>query len=39
VSYLRAGRKADAERAVKNAEGAGFRVNPRLKADIRALDP
>lgn len=37
VSYLRAGRKADAERAVKNAEAAGFRVHPQLKQDIRTM--
>jgi tetratricopeptide (TPR) repeat protein len=37
VAYMRGGRKADAERAVKNAESAGFRVNPRLKDDIRAM--
>ncbi|MEZ5283448.1 MAG: tetratricopeptide repeat protein [Vicinamibacterales bacterium] len=39
VEYMREGRKGDAERAVKNAEGAGFRVNPRLKADIAAMRP
>ena len=37
VIYLRTSRKADAENAVKSAERAGFRVNPRLKDDIRAL--
>jgi tetratricopeptide (TPR) repeat protein len=37
VIHLGAGRKAEAEEAVKNAERTGFRVNPRLKADIRAL--
>jgi tetratricopeptide (TPR) repeat protein len=37
VVYMRAGRKADAERAVKNAEAAGFRVHPQLKQDIRAM--
>lgn len=37
VFYLRAGRKAEAERAVKNAEAAGFRVHPQLKQDIRAM--
>lgn len=37
VIHLGAGRKAEAEAAVRNAERAGFRVNPRLKADIRAL--
>jgi tetratricopeptide (TPR) repeat protein len=39
VSYMRAGRKTDAERAVKNAEAAGFRVNQRLKDDIAAMKP
>lgn len=39
VAYMRLGRKADAERAVKNAEGAGFRVNPRLKDDIARMKP
>jgi len=39
VAYMRAGRKADAARAVKNAEGAGYRVNPRLKEDIAAMRP
>jgi tetratricopeptide (TPR) repeat protein len=37
VIHLRQGRKAAAADAVKNAERAGFRVNPRLKADINAL--
>jgi tetratricopeptide (TPR) repeat protein len=37
VIYLRTSRKADAENAVKSAERAGYRVNPRLKDDIRAL--
>lgn len=37
VVYLRAGRKTDAEAAVKNAEKSGFRVNPRLKDDIRKM--
>jgi tetratricopeptide (TPR) repeat protein len=37
VIHLGAGRKQEAEDAVKNAERAGFRVNPRLKEDIRAL--
>jgi tetratricopeptide (TPR) repeat protein len=37
VIHLGAGRKQDAEDAVKSAERAGFRVNPRLKDDIRAL--
>ena len=37
VVYMRAGRKTDAEAAVKNAEKSGFRVNPRLKDDIRKM--
>ncbi|MCA1585724.1 MAG: tetratricopeptide repeat protein [Acidobacteria bacterium] len=37
VVYLRGGRKKEAEDAVTNAERAGFRVNPRLKDDIRAM--
>jgi tetratricopeptide (TPR) repeat protein len=37
VIYLGSGRKQDAENAVKSAERAGFRVNPRLKDDIRAM--
>ena len=37
VSYMRGGRKADAETAVKNAEKNGFKVNPRLKDDIRKM--
>jgi Flp pilus assembly protein TadD len=32
--YAATGRKDDAERAVVNAERAGFRVNPRLKQEI-----
>ena len=39
VIHLGAGRKKEAEEAVKNAERAGFRVNPRLKEDIRAMKP
>jgi tetratricopeptide (TPR) repeat protein len=35
--YLMSGRKSDAETAVKNAERAGFRINPRLKNDIKAM--
>jgi hypothetical protein len=31
------GRKADAEASVKAAEKAGYRVNPRLKEDIRKM--
>jgi tetratricopeptide (TPR) repeat protein len=37
VIHLGAGRKKEAEEAVRNAERAGFRVNPRLKDDIRAM--
>jgi tetratricopeptide (TPR) repeat protein len=37
VIHLGAGRKKEAEDAVRNAERAGFRVNPRLKDDIRAM--
>jgi tetratricopeptide (TPR) repeat protein len=37
VIYLGSGRKQDAENAVKNAERSGFRVNPRLKDDIKAM--
>lgn len=37
VVYLRSGRKADAETAVKNAERNGFTVHPRLKDDIRKM--
>ena len=37
VIHLGAGRKTEAEDAVRNAERAGFRVNLRLKEDIRAL--
>ena len=39
VIHLGAGRKREAEEAVRNAERAGFRVNPRLKSDIKALKP
>lgn len=35
--YLTSGRKAQAEDAVRNAEKAGFRVNPKLKDDIKAM--
>ena len=38
VYYLLSGRKADAENAVKQAERAGFKVNPQLKADIKKLN-
>ena len=37
VIYLTSGRKKEAEEAVKSAERAGFRVNPRLKDDIKAM--
>lgn len=37
VVYLASGRAQDAHDAVRNAERAGFRVNPQLKLDIRAL--
>ena len=37
VIYLTSGRKPQADEAVKNAERAGFRVNPRLKDDIKAM--
>lgn len=37
VIYLTSGRKKEAEDAVKNAERAGVRVNPRLKDDIQAM--
>jgi tetratricopeptide (TPR) repeat protein len=37
VIYMGSGRKQAAEEAVKNAERAGFRVNPRLKEDIKAM--
>jgi tetratricopeptide (TPR) repeat protein len=35
--YAMTGRKAEAESAVKAAEKAGYRVNPRLKEDIKRL--
>jgi len=35
--YAMTGRKADAEASVKAAEKAGYRVNPRLKEDIRKM--
>jgi tetratricopeptide (TPR) repeat protein len=35
VVYLLSDRPADAERAVKAAEKAGYRVNPNLKSDIK----
>lgn len=37
VIHLQAGRKRDALDAASRAEKAGFRVNPRLKDDIRRL--
>ena len=37
VIYLTSGRKKEAEDAVKNAERTGFRVNPKLKDDIKAM--
>jgi tetratricopeptide (TPR) repeat protein len=35
--YAATGQRREAELAVRNAEGAGFRVNPRLKDGIAAL--
>jgi tetratricopeptide (TPR) repeat protein len=35
--YAMTGRKAEAESAVKAAEKAGFRVNPKLKDDIKRI--
>jgi tetratricopeptide (TPR) repeat protein len=35
--YAMTGRKREAEDAVRHAERSGFRVNPRLKDDIRAM--
>ena len=35
VVYLHEGRRTDAETAVKNAERSGFRVNPKLKDEIK----
>jgi tetratricopeptide (TPR) repeat protein len=37
VVYMMTGRKKDAEQAIKSAERAGFRVNPKLKEDIRRM--
>jgi tetratricopeptide (TPR) repeat protein len=37
VIYMQSSRKAEAEDAVERAERAGFRVNPRLKDDIRRM--
>ena len=36
VVYLETGRYAEAERAVKGAEKAGYKVHPQLKQDIKA---
>lgn len=38
VIYLQKGQRAEAENAVKQAEKAGFKVNPQLKADIQKLN-
>jgi tetratricopeptide (TPR) repeat protein len=38
VFYMLSGRRAEAENAVKQAEKAGFKVNPQLKADIKKLN-
>ena len=35
VVYMEAGRRREAEDAVRNAEKNGFRVNPQLKEDIK----
>ena len=35
VVYMESGRRLEAEEAVRNAEKNGFRVNPRLKEDIK----
>jgi tetratricopeptide (TPR) repeat protein len=37
VVYMMSGRAGDAERAVRAAEGSGFRVNPQLKADVQRM--
>lgn len=37
VIYLMSGRKKEAEAAIKAAEKAGYRVNPKLKEDIRRM--
>jgi tetratricopeptide (TPR) repeat protein len=39
VVYLETGRYDEAERAVRAAEKAGFRVNPQLKQDIKDRRP
>jgi len=38
VFYMLSGRRPEAENAVKQAEKAGFKVNPQLKADIKKLN-
>jgi Flp pilus assembly protein TadD len=38
VIYMLTGRLAEARRAVKRAEKAGFAVSPALKADIKRRD-
>ena len=35
VIYMQTGRFKEAEQSIKNAEKAGFRVNPRLKEDLK----
>jgi len=35
--YAMAGRKQEAQESVKQAEGAGYQVNPKLKSDIQAM--
>ena len=37
VVYMLTMRKKEAENAVREAERAGFRVNPQLKEDIRRM--
>jgi Flp pilus assembly protein TadD len=37
VIYMRTGRKPEAEAAIRSAEDAGVRVNPRLKNDVRSM--
>ena len=37
VVYMQSGRRDDAEDAIRNAERQGFRVNPRLKDDVKNL--
>jgi tetratricopeptide (TPR) repeat protein len=38
VVYMQKGQRAEAENAVKQAEKAGFKVNPQLKEDIKKLN-